>query len=85
MSPRVSIPHRYGKNDANNVNRFLQFIEFPFLIGTVRTWVERFGTYVDMLFPFLIGTVRTRRFTKVVGGMNLTFPFLIGTVRTKAT
>jgi len=35
-----------------------------------------------MLFPFLIGTVRTRRFTKVVGGMNLTFPFLIGTVRT---
>ena len=37
MSDRVSIPHRYGKNDRKNRTNGTLENMFPFLIGTVRT------------------------------------------------
>jgi len=54
----VSIPHRYGKNESLLTN-YGEQIEFPFLIGTVRTSGANVVTKFFSAFPFLIGTVRT--------------------------
>jgi len=57
-------------------------LEFPFLIGRIRTVIHLFFFYKLLtMFPFLIGRIRTNepwhgRFFIVV------FPFLIGRIRT---
>jgi len=57
---KVSIPHRYGKNEKIGLEWGGRWKEFPFLIGTVRTIAKMIVDYLaNMLFPFLIGTVRT--------------------------
>jgi len=55
---------------------------FPFLIGTVRTYLHSFEYRKRDLFPFLIGTVRTVSGRGNDNGREK-FPFLIGTVRTQ--
>ena len=78
----VSIPHRYGKNSRIPCKVFCSTVEFPFLIGTVRTQSPFVFLLFTSAFPFLIGTVRT--FTRLNSlAFIAPFPFLIGTVRTK--
>ncbi len=54
----VSIPHRYGKNNTI-LCLTMDSRKFPFLIGTVRTFLDVFEKKALWEFPFLIGTVRT--------------------------
>jgi len=56
----VSIPHRYGKNTKETALKKSPYIEFPFLIGTVRTEDKFKYEMKNSKFPFLIGTVRTK-------------------------
>jgi len=56
---RVSIPHRYGKNDGYIEAEDAVVEVFPFLIGTVRTHANPPSIVLKIPFPFLIGTVRT--------------------------
>jgi len=55
----VSIPHRYGKNELYDGDLVVDEW-FPFLIGTVRTFLAMSRYLLRWLFPFLIGTVRTQ-------------------------
>ncbi|HOS52642.1 MAG TPA: hypothetical protein PLM21_07080, partial [Fervidobacterium sp.] len=76
------IPHRYGKN-SRAIKSSFSCSEFPFLIGTLRTYVSGRGNDNGReKFPFLIGTVRTHIIAHFLLSI-LQFPFLIGTVRTR--
>ena len=77
----VSIPHRYDQNWYIEM-KFIESIEFQFLIGTIKTIYVTKEKVRKELFQFLIGTIKTRQAAKVLQ-YTCMFQFLIGTIKTR--
>jgi len=81
MAERVSIPHRYGKNEkVAPVIGVAKRVSIPHRYG--KNCYLYLHHRKGVKFPFLIGTVRTHRSHKG-NTSRKEFPFLIGTVRTR--
>ena len=81
LSLVVSIPHRQDKNENYLHILLILYLQFPFLIGRIRTITFANNSSSVSWFPFLIGRIRTQQQSFIDGSAN-TFPFLIGRIRT---